>query len=162
MRLRLVPLLTGLSACLLANGNCVAGCWEAAAAAYGHSPLELAAIACVESSLNAHALNRSHQSRTNSVGIGAMQIDSRNVPGLARALGIGGSSDLWDACTNIKAGAHILAEKKARYGNTWDAVGAYNASCTQLKGEACKQARSRYAWKVYRARTNLERTGRCG
>jgi hypothetical protein len=47
-------------------------------------------------------------------------------------------------------GAWILADKIQRYGFSWEAVGAYNAACTELKGKACDAARSKYAWCVYR------------
>ena len=82
------------------------------------------------------------------------------MPSNARAAGLH-PDHLWDACTNIYLGAWVLAQMKARHGDSWEAVGAYNAACTKLKGEACRKARSVYAWAVYRARLNLERTGKC-
>jgi hypothetical protein len=47
-------------------------------------------------------------------------------------------------------GAWLLADTFPRHGVTWNAVGAYNAACSQLQGEACSAARSAFAWKVYR------------
>lgn len=143
MRLLSIPLLLSLAAAVHAE------CWEDAARAYGLDPMELGAIACVESAMNVNAVSP--------VGArGVMQVMPSN------AVRLGMDPDLlFDACTNIYMGAYVLAEMKARYGDTWEAVGAYNAACTKLKGEACRKARTDYAWAVYRARQNLERTGKC-
>lgn len=136
-----------LLACLASSAH--AACWHEAAATYGLDPMELGAIACVESRFRIDALSP--------VGArGVMQV----MPSNARAAGMH-PDVLWDACTNIYMGAWVLAQMKAKHGDTWEAVGAYNASCTKLKGVACRTARSKYAWAVYRARQNLERTGKC-
>lgn len=122
-------------------------CWQEAAERYNINPYVLQAIAKCESSLNPSAMNRSHFERTGTYDIGLMQINSSNLREL-RALGIG-ESELLDACTSINVGAWILAQKIQRYGNSWEAVGAYNAACSQLKGDACSAARNRYARCVY-------------
>ncbi|MDP2430832.1 MAG: lytic transglycosylase domain-containing protein [Pseudomonadota bacterium] len=124
-------------------------CWDDAAARYGVAPELLRAVARVESSLNADALNLGHVSRTHSFDIGLMQINSRWLPTLSR-YGIDAQA-LRDPCTNIQVGAWLLADVFRRYGVSWEAVGAYNAACTTLKGKDCQQARMRYAWRVYRA-----------
>ncbi len=133
---------------LVLSGSASA-CWDAAALAYGVNPWLLYGIAQVESSLDPHAINLRHLHRTGSYDIGLMQINSRNLPALAGA-GIA-PEQLWDACTSIHVGARILREKLDRHADTWEAVGAYNASCTRLKGAACRKARMEYAWKVYQA-----------
>jgi soluble lytic murein transglycosylase-like protein len=133
---------------LALSGGAMA-CWDQAARVYGVDPWLLYGIAKVESAFDPHALNLSHLPRTGSYDIGLMQINSRNLPALA-VDGIA-PEHLWDACTSIHVGARILREKMDRHADTWEAVGAYNASCTSLKGAACYKARMDYAWKVYRA-----------
>jgi soluble lytic murein transglycosylase-like protein len=132
---------------LLACGPASA-CWDEVAQRYGIAADLLYAIARVESDLNPQAVNRSHLERTGSYDIGLMQINSRH---LARLQGHGiAEADLLEPCTNLQVGAWLMADSFARHGVNWNAVGAYNAACTQLRGDDCAKARAHYAWKVYR------------
>jgi soluble lytic murein transglycosylase-like protein len=114
-----------------------AACWEDAATRYGINPYLLYAIAKTESGLNPNAVNRN---RNGSYDLGLMQINSRWLP-ILRKHGIDEQS-LLDPCTSIHVGAWILAQNMQRMGNSWEAVGAYNARDPVL--------RQRYAGKVYR------------
>lgn len=136
-----------VAAIMAAPSMCLA-CWSDAERLYGVSSHLLFAVARVESNLQPGAMNQSHRARNGSYDIGLMQINSSHLPKLA-SLGIS-ENDLLEPCTNIKVGAWLLADSFARRGVSWDAVGAYNAACTQLKGDDCTAARSRYAWLVYR------------
>jgi soluble lytic murein transglycosylase-like protein len=114
-----------------------AACWEEAGARYGVNPYLLYAIAKTESSLNPKAINHN---KNGSYDIGLMQINSSWFPTLRRH-GVE-EKHLFDPCTSIHVGAWILARNMQRMGNSWDAVGAYNATKPDL--------RLKYAMKVYR------------
>ena len=78
-----------------------------------------------------------------------MQVNSRWLKELAK-YGIT-REDLFDSCVSRNIGAWILSDLIHRMGDTWEAIGAYNAACTNLSPEECQKARTEYSWKVYRA-----------
>lgn len=140
-------LLLALTYCLfILPQQAMAFCFEQAGQEVGLAPELLRAVAKVESSLNPNAMNMSHVARTGSWDIGLMQINSR----MAKTYGVTQQQLVEQPCTNVKIGARIL---KSTCGNnvTWECIGKYNAACTQLKGQACFNARATYAWKVFRA-----------
>ena len=97
-------------------------CWDEAAARYQVNPTLLYAMARTESGLDPKAVGRN---TNGSRDVGLMQINSSWFAQLAR-YGIE-ENHLFEPCTNIHVGAWILAQNVARYGYTWEAVGAYNA-----------------------------------
>lgn len=97
--------------------------WEGVAARWGVNPHILYAIAKTESNLNPRAINRANNNGSEDVGM--MQINSFWFPILARK-GIS-REDLFDACVSLDVGAWILSQNMERHGNTWKAIGAYNA-----------------------------------
>ena len=135
----------------------MADCWLDAAARYGVRPLELAAIACVESGLRPDAVHANGPRTAPDVGL--MQINASHLAHLA-AYGVR-AEHLRQPCVSIMLGAWVLARAKAAHGDTWQAIGAYNAGCSRLKGAACQSARARYAWQVWTAMRRLEASGRC-
>jgi soluble lytic murein transglycosylase-like protein len=127
----------GLAAIALFACGSAHACWEQAGAAYSVNPYLLYAIARTESGLNPAALNRN---KDGSYDVGLMQINSRWLPTLRR-YGIT-EQQLFDPCTSIHVGAWVLAQNIRRMGNSWEAVGAYNARDPER--------RIRYALKVYK------------
>ena len=77
-----------------------------------------------------------------------MGINRSWLPVLHKKFGLT-EADVWNPCTNVHIGAWILANSYRQHGKSWEAVGAYNAACTKLKGRACYRARMTYANKVY-------------
>jgi soluble lytic murein transglycosylase-like protein len=117
-------------------------CFDEAASQYGINANILRAIAKVESNFNPRAVN---WNRNGSYDFGIMQINSL----WGYALGSEWWSTLGDPCTNIKAGAMILATCMKSYGYTWEAVGCYN-SRTPAR-------RDRYALAIFSQLQRLER-----
>lgn len=123
---------------LLASALPASACWEEAGRKYGVNPYLLYAIAKTESGLNPRAINRDN--KNGSYDVGLMQINSFWFPTL-RKYGIS-EEQLYQPCVSIEVGAWILAQNIRRLGNSWNAVGAYNAANPAL--------REKYALKVYR------------
>lgn len=135
-------------------------CFVAAGTKYNLSPTLLKGVALTESSGRESAKNlNSDKSKTMDMGL--MQINSGWFPLLESRYGIK-PERLKDGCTSIDVGAWILAHEFKKYGNQWDAVGAYNAACTRLKGVACAKARHAYTWKVFRMKRHVEASERAG
>lgn len=127
---------------LLLPSMAQAYCFKEAGERYGIEPSLLIAIAKTESSMNPKAKSP--------VGaIGLMQIYKSWFPTLHKRFGIT-EQQLWQPCTNVMVGAWILANEFQQRGRNWNAIGAYNAACTKLKGVECLRARQKYANSVWR------------
>ena len=126
-----------IAALLIAAAFPAHGCWDDAATRFQVNSTLLYAIARTESGLNPKAVGRN---TNGSRDVGLMQINSSWFAQLAR-YGIE-ENHLFEPCTNIQVGAWILAQNVARYGYTWEAVGAYNA--------VDPERRKRYVEKVHR------------
>ena len=148
-----LPLVAALS--LLGSSAVRATCFEEAGKLHRVDPQLLCAIAWVESSGRPSAMNLGHMERTGSFDIGLMQVNSSHLGTLSKWRI--GKSELSDGCVSAKVGAWILADLYKRHGQNWEAVGAYNASCSQLKGSACRKARDTYITKVQKALPRCEK-----
>ena len=116
-----------------------ASCFDDAAALFEVPKRVLMAIAKTESNFNPRAL---HTNKDGSQDIGLMQINSKHLP-LLEKYGVR-RADLFDACTNIKVGAWVLSSQFERYGKTWRAIGAYNASASN--GESFRKSYVKKVW----------------
>lgn len=115
-------------------------CFWHAARTYGIGVELLWAIARVESNLNPAATG---YNKNGTRDLGVMQINSSHLPRLS-SQAITAQRLLSESCLNVHVGAWILRENLDRYGHTWEAVGAYNAS------EHRRDLRLNYARKVHR------------
>ena len=116
-------------------------CFNEAGQRYGINPHLLKAIAQTESSMKPDI-----ESKTSDIGL--MGINRSWLPKLQKEFGIT-ERDVWEPCINVHIGAWILAHSFKQHGRNWNAVGAYNAACTKLKGVACDQARNTYSRKIW-------------
>ena len=130
------PLLVGILALLLPCKS-MAYCFEEAAKSYSVPAMMLKAIAKTETNMVSTRIGPTNLN--GSYDIGLMQINSSHLGVLSR-YGINQETLLGDPCLNVKVGAWILQKNFIKYGETWRAVGAYNA------GDEAKRAL--YAQKV--------------
>jgi soluble lytic murein transglycosylase-like protein len=135
--MRFMPAIALIATILFSASNQAIACWEEAGGKYGVNPYLLYAIAKTESSLNPLAVNRN---KNGSYDVGLMQINSAWFPTLQK-YGIT-EQQLFQPCVSIAVGAWIMAQNMQRLGNSWNAVGAYNASNPAR--------RLQYALKVYK------------
>lgn len=126
-------------------------CWDEAGAEYGINPEILKAVSGVEAGYH-QAVN---WNRNGSYDACHMQINTRWYFWLKKRYGKEYADQAWaglaDLCYCTKFGAFVLSDCIARHGNTWRAVGCYNAV-----GE--DKARN-YSRKVYAAWRRLPSAG---
>jgi lysozyme-related protein Hpa2 len=97
-------------------------CITRAAEYHQISPYLLRAIAWNESRMQEKAVGHN---RNGTRDLGAMQINSIHLPRL-REFGVD-ERTLMNPCVNAYVGAWLLREQLQRFGNTWQAVGAYHS-----------------------------------
>ncbi|KVC39107.1 BapC protein [Burkholderia pseudomultivorans] len=117
-----------------ASASAHADCFDEAAKYQKVNPLILRAIAWQESRNRPTALNKN---TNGSVDYGLMQINSIHLPALSR-YGIDRDT-LMEPCKNVYIAAWHLRQKMNRYGNTWQAVGAYHSETPSLRDKYARQ-----------------------
>jgi len=124
-----------------------ADCFDEAARYQKVNPLILRAIAWQESRNRPDAL---HKNTNGSTDYGLMQINSVHLPTLKQ---YGISSDtLMDPCKNVYIAAWHLRQQMNKYGNTWQAVGAYHSQKPSLRDKYAQQiADILVRWKLLQA-----------
>lgn len=111
-----------------------ADCFDEAANYQKVNPLILRAIAWQESHNHPDAV---HKNANGSTDYGVMQINSVHLPVLSQ---YGISSDtLMEPCKNVYIAAWHLRQKMNKYGNTWQAVGAYHSETPSLRDQYARQ-----------------------
>jgi len=126
----------GISSSVVAQGVDIPRCtWESVAQKHAVNPYLLFAIATTESRLRPGVVSKKNKDGTYDIGL--MQINSSWLPKLGR-YGVSEAS-LFDSCVNLDVGAWILAGNMKRLGNTWKAVGAYNAKSEAKQLSYAKQ-----------------------
>jgi soluble lytic murein transglycosylase-like protein len=150
-RMSLIAAVVVLSTACVLSSIARADCLDDAAAYFDLDTLLLHAIAKHESNMRADVVNRN---RNGSYDIGLMQINTVWLPTLQKR-GITAES-LRNPCVNGYVGAWILRSNVERFGQTWKAVGAYNASSSDKQ---LKYANSVYSiWTRLRNMASDQRT----
>jgi len=121
-------------AVLAAAGSARADCFDEAAKYQKVNPLILRAIAWQESHNRPDA---QHKNANGSTDFGVMQINSVHLPVLAQ-YGIS-QGTLMEPCKNVYIAAWHLRRQMNKYGNTWQAVGAYHSETPALRDKYAQQ-----------------------
>lgn len=131
MFLRLFTIGFGAS---LAAAPAHADCFDEAAKYQKVNPLILRAIAWQESHNQPDAMNKN---ANGSIDYGLMQINSVHLTQLAQ-YGIS-TTTLMQPCKSVYIAAWHLRQKMNKYGNTWQAVGAYHSETPSLRDQYSRQ-----------------------
>jgi soluble lytic murein transglycosylase-like protein len=133
MKQAVVTVVVGLCA-WFATASARADCFDEAAGYQKVNPLILRAIAWQESHNRPDAL---HKNANGSTDYGLMQINSIHLATLSQ-YGIS-TGTLMEPCKNVYIAAWHLRQKMNKYGNTWQAVGAYHSETPSLRDQYSKQ-----------------------
>jgi soluble lytic murein transglycosylase-like protein len=125
---------TAAAACMSLALPAHADCFDAAASYQHVNPNVLRAIAWQESRNRGDAV---HKNDNGSTDYGLMQINSVHLPVLSQ-YGIS-SETLMEPCKNVYIAAWHLRRQMNKYGNTWQAVGAYHSATPALRDAYARQ-----------------------
>lgn len=132
-----------LSAAVAAPRLAQADCVLDAAKYHKVNPTILLGIAIVESRMRANATNVNTNGSTD---MGMMQINSIHLPELKR-YGVK-ASDLYDGCKNVYTGAWILRKQMDKYGNSWQAIGAYHSATPTFRDAYALRVQNTVQWLI--------------